>query len=173
MQHVRDCLTHLDAVRYLSERPAELELAIWFHDAIYDTHCSDNEERSAQWAHQHAFEQGLSADVAARVRDLILATKHDTLFSDSEAALLMDIDLASLGYPVDEFDRQEPRIRQEYDWVPETAFREGRAKILQRFLERDLIYQTEYFCERYERQARLNLQRSLASLNAKLNKPET
>ena len=173
IEHVRDCLAQLDAVQHLSKRPAELELAIWFHDAVYDTHRSDNEECSAQWACQHILEQGLPEDVAARVRDLILATKHDALFSDPEVALLVDIDLASLGCPVDEFDRQEPRIRQEYDWVPETAFREGRAKILQRFLERDSIYQTDYFRERYEHQARLNLERSLASLNAKLNKHET
>ena len=35
--HVEACLTHLDKVKYLLEDPAEVELAFWFHDAIYKT----------------------------------------------------------------------------------------------------------------------------------------
>lgn len=164
MQHVRDCLGHLDTVRYLARRPEEIELALWFHDAVYDTHRSDNEELSARWAHQHALDQNLPADVATRVYDLILATKHDVVPPNAEAALLADIDLAILGQPAPEFDLYEAQIRQEYSWVTELTFCEGRANILEGFLQRGSIYRTDYFRDRYERQARLNLERSRAKL---------
>ena len=180
MQHVRDCLWHLDEARSLSQHPAEIELALWFHDAVYgispafcagemhDTHQSDNEELSARWARQHALDQNLPGNVAVRVHDLILATRHVVPLLNPEAALLVDIDLVILGQPAAEFDLYEAQIRQEYRWVPEMAFCEGRAKILEGFLQRDSIYRTDHFCDRYERQARLNLERSLRNLREKL-----
>jgi predicted metal-dependent HD superfamily phosphohydrolase len=160
---------YLDEVKHLSQRPAEIELALWFHDAVYDTRRSDNEELSARWAHRHALDQNLPADVASRVRDLILATRHDVHPPNAEAAPLADIDLTILGQPAPEFDLYEVQIRQEYSWMTELAFCEGRANILESFLQRDSIYRTDYFCDRYERQARLNLEQSLANLREKIS----
>jgi predicted metal-dependent HD superfamily phosphohydrolase len=164
LHHIHDCLRLLDGARHLSQRPAEIELALWFHDAIYDPHRSDNEVLSARWTYQHALEQGLPTDVAARVRDLILATRHDAPPSDVEATLLVDIDLAILGHPVPEFDLYEAQIRREYGWVEEQDFCEARAAILEGFLQRGAIYRADCFYERYEYQARLNLERSLTNL---------
>ena len=96
--------------------------------------------------------------------DLILATKHNRPVS-GDAALLVDIDLAILGKPADEFDRYDAAIRQEYAWVSEEAYRAGRSKVLQSFLDRTTIYQTEFFRNLYEAQARTNLQRVLHILS--------
>jgi predicted metal-dependent HD superfamily phosphohydrolase len=166
LQHVRDCLRHLDEARHLSQRPVEMELVL-FHDAIYDTRRSDNEALSARWSHNHALEQGLSADAVVRVHDLVLVTKHDTPPGDPEATLVIDIDLAILGQLAPQFDLYEVQIRQEYSWMEELAFCQGRAAILAGFLQRDFICHTDHFRERYEHQARLNLERSLANLQAK------
>lgn len=78
--------------------------------------------------------------------------------------LLVDIDLSILGRTPSEFDEYENQIRQEYRWVTEETFRKGRAHILREFIRREFIYQTKFFRERYESQARENLRRSLRQL---------
>ncbi|HYQ93130.1 MAG TPA: hypothetical protein VES89_13900 [Candidatus Competibacteraceae bacterium] len=72
-----------------------------------------------------------------------------------------DIDLAILGAPSARFDAYERQIRQEYAWVPEALFRSHRRRFLEGLLERARIYTTDAFFERYEPQARFNIDRSL------------
>ena len=48
--HVLDCLELARGVRDRLESPVAVELALWYHDAIYDSRASDNEERSAAFA---------------------------------------------------------------------------------------------------------------------------
>jgi predicted metal-dependent HD superfamily phosphohydrolase len=165
LAHVLDCLQQFDQVAHLCQRPAEVELAIWFHDAIYDPQRGDNEERSAGWALQTLIMAGVDPTVCQRVYDLVLATKHLTVPAEPDAQLLADIDLSIFGRQPAEFDRYETAIRQEYRWMEEPLFRSRRAAILQRFLDREQIYQTEHFFRAYEAQARLNLARSLANLH--------
>ena len=42
--HVWSCLLELDRVRSLCGSPLALELAVWFHDAVYDPQAGDNED---------------------------------------------------------------------------------------------------------------------------------
>jgi hypothetical protein len=50
LQHLAECLTMFDTLRAHAGQPADIELALWFHDAIYDVQGHDNEARSAHWA---------------------------------------------------------------------------------------------------------------------------
>lgn len=79
MQHLNECFAHLESVRSVAERPAEVELALWFHDAIYRTTKKDNEEHSAEWARDSALAGGLSNDRAARIFGLAMVTKHNAI----------------------------------------------------------------------------------------------
>ncbi len=163
LAHIQACLAEFEAVRSLASNPTAMQTAIWFHDVIYDTHAHDNEERSADFAREQLQLAGADEALINTVVELILATKHNQPVS-GDAALLVDIDLAILGKPADEFDRYDAAIRQEYAWVSEEAYRAGRSKVLQSFLDRETIYQTEFFRNRYEVQARLNLQQALLRL---------
>ncbi len=164
LQHLEECLEHLSNVRSLSSNSAEIEISLWFHDAIYDPRQHDNEEQSARWAVQVAQDLGLSPDIAERLRSLILATRHDAIPQTSNAKILVDIDLAILGASEERFDLYETQVRQEYCWVPENEFCIARRQILNRFLARPVLYNTTYFQERFELQARANLLRSIANL---------
>ncbi len=166
LKHIRECFEQFDAARHLAERPAQVELAIWFHDAVYDTRSFDNEERSAEWAARSLLEAGAPSEASDRVRDLVLATKYNAKSTGPDASLVVDVDLAILGAEPVRFNEYEAQVRQEYSWVSETVFREGRSKILRGFLARPHIYATCEFRARFEARARDNLGRSLRKLGA-------
>jgi predicted metal-dependent HD superfamily phosphohydrolase len=164
LQHLRACLAHLDAAASLAQHPAEVELALWFHDAVYDPRCGDNEERSAEWAWRSILAAGCEEDVAQRVQSLVLATKGHEAGDSPDARLLVDIDLAILGAAPARFDAYEDEIRAEYAHVPEAQFRSGRTQVLNAFLARERIYLTSAFHDALEHRARENIGRSLAAL---------
>jgi predicted metal-dependent HD superfamily phosphohydrolase len=164
LRHLEECFEEFDAVRTLCSYPGDVQLALWFHDAIYDTKGSDNEDRSASWAESVLAAANAPFAQRQRVRDFILVTKHDGFASTPDAGFVVDIDLSILGAGSERFDEYESQIRFEYSWVPESAFREARHAILNKFLERRAIYSTAHFRNRFEKQARANLERSLARL---------
>lgn len=165
VQHLAECFEQWSSLRSHAPHPGEVEVALWFHDAIYDTHRSDNEAESAQLAEKAALGLGIATDAAKRIHGLVLATRHAAEPVGPDAEGLVDTDLSILGAEPARFDRYEQQIRQEYAWVPETTFRERRTTVLKEFLARSHIYCTSLFRTRYEEQARANLKRSLAALD--------
>jgi len=164
LQHLDECFSHLLPVRAQCVYPAEIELAIWFHDAIYDPKSSENEELSAEWAERVVITQGISMERAKRVRDLVMVTKHDAIPTSPDACVLVDVDLSILGSEVGRFDEYEDQIRREYSWVSEPVFRSTRASILEGFLLRSSIYSTDFFRKQLESRARKNIERPLVRL---------
>lgn len=161
LRHITECLAEFDGAQDLAQQPLAVELAIWFHDAIYDTRAHDNEERSAALARRRVTEAGGDAPLGEAVFALIMATKaHDSSWHP-DAPLLVDMDLSVFGQADARFQEYEGQIRLEYDWVPEATFAAKRAEILDRFLARARIYATDYFASKYEHQARLNLRESV------------
>jgi predicted metal-dependent HD superfamily phosphohydrolase len=164
-EHIRDCLAQFDLSQPTAQRPDEVEAAIWFHDAVYLPGGSDNEESSAQLAQTTLAEAGAPLEATHRIAGLVLATQHLAIPGEPDAALLCDIDLSILGRTPEVFDEFERRIRQEYAWVPEPVYRSARAEILDGFLRRPSIFQTDFFREQYEIPARGNLHRVIAQLS--------
>ena len=165
-EHIMDCLRELDSEASAPADRSALELAIWFHDAIYDSTASDNEERSAALAHRCIAAAGGPEILAAAVHSLILATKtHDHLVA-VDAPWMIDIDLCIFGKAEAEFDAYEAKIRAEYSWVEEREFRVRRTAILERFLSRPTLYATPPFRAKYENSARANLHRSITRLRS-------
>jgi predicted metal-dependent HD superfamily phosphohydrolase len=167
-QHLDECLRHLAGARVVADHPAEVELALWFHDAVYDPKRPDNEARSAAWAVEAVTAAGLAPEVAERVRKLVMVTRHDDAHAPATAdeRLVVDVDLAILGAPLGRFEEYERQVRAEYSGVPGVLFRPRRRAILEAFLARERIYRTPHFHDRFEAKARENLQRSVARLGA-------
>jgi predicted metal-dependent HD superfamily phosphohydrolase len=166
LEHLDACLRHLAGNRTLAQQPAEVALALWFHDAIYDIGAADNELRSADWARAALLDQGGTSDTAQRIHALVMVTRHDQPPRTPDQALLLDVDLAILGAPAALFDAYEQQIVREYQAVPVAAFRSNRRRILQGFLDRPRIYHTAAFHDTREAQARANLGRSIQALAA-------
>lgn len=163
-QHLAECFEKIQDIIALAEHPAEVKIGLWFHDVIYDTQRHDNEERSAAWARSAGRELGAAADSAQRIYDLIMFTRHAAEPIGIDARVLVDADLSILGAQPARFQEYELQVRSEYGWVPDAMFRSTRAKILKEFLARPHLYGTGPFQERYEAQARRNLQHSLMAL---------
>lgn len=161
-QHLGECLSAFDAARALAERPDEVELALWFHDAIYDIKGHDNEQRSADWACAALVDAGVVADIVDRVHALVMATRHTAVPAGRDEQLLVDIDLSILGAERARFDEYEQQIRKEYAYVPGFLFRRKRREILKGFLDRPAIYSTPHFHDALEARARNNLHRVTA-----------
>jgi predicted metal-dependent HD superfamily phosphohydrolase len=164
LQHLQECFGKLRELRVLARKPEEIELALWFHDAVYDTKRKDNEEKSADWARSAALQAGVATPAGDRVHELVMATRHNAVPAGIDAQILVDVDLSILGAPPQRFDEYETQVRQEYSWVPGPLFRRERRKILEEFLKRPSLFQTAPFVAAYEARARENLQRSVEKL---------
>lgn len=167
--HVAAMLSELDAVRahleFASLRGDEVELAIYFHDAVYDPRKADNEAASAAlFSEEAASGTLLDNDGLRRVGDLILATAAHEPSSDAATRLLLDLDLSILGARQEDYAAYMLAVRREYAHVPDSAWRIGRGAMLRRFLARGRIFQSAPFAGRREVQAKANLSRELASL---------
>lgn len=163
-EHIRDCLSQLDLSRELARKPDEVEAALWFHDVVYVPGAADNEDRSAHLAETALAASAAPLETRGRVAELVLATRHLTVARDPDTQLTCDIDLSILGREPAVFDRFERAIRQEYAHIAEPEYRHERAAVLAGFLQRESLYQTEYFRDRFEQQARINLNRVMRDL---------
>lgn len=166
IEHLHECLEWFGLARHLACRPAEVEVAIWFHDSVYRPFESDNEARSAALFAERAAACGVEAESIERVSALILSTADHEGGALRDGDLLSDIDLAVLGSAPARFNEYEDQIRTEYAAVDEGTYRRGRSQVLRGFLERLSIYRTEFFSNRLEAQARTNIGAVLSRFEA-------
>ncbi|HTH09764.1 MAG TPA: N-methyl-D-aspartate receptor NMDAR2C subunit [Acidovorax sp.] len=163
-QHLSECLALFERHGSLAEHPAEVEIALWFHDAVYDVKAGNNEARSAAWARQALDQACASAERVDRVEALIMATRHEVAPQGQDQYLLIDIDLAILGAPRSRFDEYEAQVRREYGWVPAIIYRRKRRDVLRGFAGRGHIYSTQALRDALEGSARENLAHSIKAL---------
>ncbi|MBW4518310.1 MAG: hypothetical protein KME16_01070 [Scytolyngbya sp. HA4215-MV1] len=166
LTHIHHVLVLLKSLQSHAQNPFTLELAAWFHDAVYNSQASDNEAQSAEYAAQVLRSLNLPGADITTVCHLILCTKHHHAdVHDINAQLLLDTDLSILGAGKKRYWHYANAIRQEYAWVPEAEYREGRRKVLETFLYRDRLYWTDAMFTRFEAIARSNLQAELQQLS--------
>ncbi|HZP86809.1 MAG TPA: hypothetical protein VFB54_08300 [Burkholderiales bacterium] len=155
--HIADCLRTLDEVRALVAMPDALELALWFHDAIYVAGARDNEDRSVELFRSLA--PAADAHLADHITALILATKHTARAETGDCGYMVDIDLAGFGVSWDEFMRKGAELRDEYATQSDDEYYRGQVSFLTQLKARPAFYCTSHFRTRYEAKAQENLQR--------------
>lgn len=164
LQHLAECVEKLVPMLGLAAAPGEVEIALWFHDAVYQVDRHDNEATSALWAKQVLLDAGVEALAAEHVHDLIMATRHQGPPTTPDQGVLVDVDLSILAAPTERFDQYERQVRREYAHIPDSLFESGRRAVLVGFLERERIFHSDSFHPAYETAARENLRRSIARL---------
>ncbi|MFI8522683.1 hypothetical protein ACIGEZ_33555 [Streptomyces sp. NPDC085481] len=171
VDHLRAVLDRIDELTDQGGEGGELELvrlAAWFHDAVYLPDRSENEERSAALAERALTEAGLTPREVTEVARLVrLTVTHDPAPGDLNGETLCDADLAILASRPDTYTGYTRAIREEYAFVPDPAFREGRAAILRHLLALPRLFRTPYGAAAWEETARANLERELAQLTGR------
>ena len=137
--------------------------AIAYHDIIYNPQKNDNEEKSADHAAKLLFGL-LDVQSLESCRYMIIATKNHELDNEADVNYFNDADLSILGASTDNYQIYAKEIRKEYELYPDFIYNQGRQKVLKHFLAMKQIYKTDYFFNKYEPQARTNLNTELEKL---------
>lgn len=157
----------LDAIGLLADAGIEfdreaVELAAWFHDAVYEIGRDDNEDRSAGLARE-LLESSPIRDEVAR---LVLVTKtHKVADDDINGAVLSDADLSVLASEPLRYRAYAAAVREEYADVPDDVFKPARAQVLSSLLDGSLFH-TAVGRERWEERARRNVAEEIRELSA-------
>lgn len=164
-------LTHLEhmltmAVKYkihLNDFDTVL-FSIYYHDIVYNPKRQDNEQKSAEIAHNHLTRLSMPSEKTTNCINQIMATKYHEHSADNDTNYFVDLDLAILGESPKHYKDYAEKIRKEYAMYPTGLFNKARKNVLQHFLKRDKIYQTKLFQDLMEEQARANLNAELRGL---------
>ena len=168
--HIQYCMKKFDEVRHLVPSPDQLELAIWFHDIVHEPWHSDNEERSADMAQFYICTlMGSHSLFAAGVASIIIGgtkhlSSHLSKYPHNNMRFMSDIDLANMGDSWDVFHENLLRIMKENLWQGEVKCIASTILSLNSFWTEEHIFFTEYFREKYEAQARANIDRAIKEL---------
>lgn len=166
LKHIHYVLNKIQSLQTYTKNLPAIQLAAWLHDVVYDTQAQDNEERSAEYACQLLNSLAIPTKDIITVEYLILNTKHHQATADDiDSQILLDADLAILAADPVDYQKYANAIRQEYAWVKELEYIQGRKLILEKFLQRQHIYFTPLMIEVAETPARANLQAEIQRLS--------
>ena len=146
--------------------PDAVEMALWFHDAIFIPRSSENEKESAELFVRAAGDH-FRPSFVRKVYELILVTAHKELTQECNKQFVADIDLSSFGVDWEEFLRDTKAVREEQADSSDAVFYPDHAKFLNSLLGRPRIFGTEFFYGRYEQRAKENITRMLTELARK------
>lgn len=161
LAHLENLLQQLLPVKPEIRNWDAVVFALYYHDAVYDTLKSDNEEKSAGLAEKRLKQLAVPDGIIALTKRHILATKSHLPSDDGDTNLFTDADLSILGQDWETYSAYCKNVRKEYAIYPDLVYIPGRKKVLKHFLSMDRIFKTGPFYDRYEAQAEKNLNKEL------------
>jgi len=170
LAHISHMLELMDEHISDDAKSVELELAIWYHDVIYDPLSKENELQSAELAKERLSAiTTLSEKSLDRIYLLIMSTQGHLPRIEGKHRLenewMLDLDLSILGSEEEAYQLYTQQIRKEYHMYAPDDYRLGRSQVLKTFLERDEIYFSDLFKQLFEEKARDNLSKEIEVLS--------
>jgi predicted metal-dependent HD superfamily phosphohydrolase len=164
LQHLNDLLSQLTEIKGEIQNWNSILFTLYYHDLVYNSLRSDNEEKSAELAEKRMKEISVANDKIELCKKQILATKSHIRSTDSDTNYFTDADLSVLGQTWETYSLYYKNVRKEYSIYPDLIYNPGRKKVLNHFLTMDRIFKTDYFYKKFERQAKQNLEKEIELL---------
>ena len=161
--HIKTLLDSLYDFHITNIEKIKIELAIWFHDIIYDPKQKNNEEVSSREFTFFGIEVGLDFDLIEEIVNMIIATKHDDSAKTRLEKIMCDIDLKQLAFP--EYIQNSNNVKKEFAHLTNKEWKKGRSNFLKTFINKEFIYYTNEYRGALEDTARINLQKELNYIN--------
>jgi predicted metal-dependent HD superfamily phosphohydrolase len=167
LDHIEHCLSLFDNISSKLKSPHALELAIWFHDVIYQPGAANNEQLSADQfmrTTKNRFDDSLRNIVYQH----IMATLHlHSEMNHADTQYMVDIDLSSFGLPWPEFIHDSENLRREMAHLSNEDYCRKQSAFQQALMDRPRFFRSDYFYQNYESQARQNLSDYYESIHPK------
>jgi predicted metal-dependent HD superfamily phosphohydrolase len=164
LRHLDNLFAQLTEVKGEIQNWEAILFTLYYHDIIYNSLKSDNEEKSAELAEKRMKQISVSDGTAEHCKKQILATKSHIKSTDSDTNYFTDADLSILGQTWETYSLYYKNVRKEYSIYPDLVYNPGRKKVLNHFLTMDRIFKTDFFYNKFEIQAKQNLQKEIELL---------
>lgn len=165
MAHVYNLLQLFDFYSKQIKQPLCFEIAIWWHDAIYEVKQKNNELKSTELALKN-WKKYLSVPNLEQIACFINSTaKHQPLLEQTDVYYFLDFDLSILAASPSQYLDYSNAIWQEYKGnYPKLVYNWGRKKVLKQFLKRPRLFFSKAFYQQHEQKARLNIKNEINRL---------
>ncbi|AZA53883.1 hypothetical protein [Chryseobacterium sp. G0201] len=163
-EHLQNMFSELEFVKDKISDFNIISFSVFYHDVIYDASSKSNEEKSAEFAKTRLEKLNINKESINKIFNQIIATKAHQKSDDQDTNYLLDADLLILGKDVETYLDYTKKIRKEYSIYPDFLYKPGRKKVLQHFSSLENIFKTDYLKEKYEVQARENIEIEISLL---------
>lgn len=165
LNHLENILSQLTAVKQEIQNWDAILFTLYYHDVIYDAQKSDNEEKSAEFAENRMSKASIPVAIIQLCKTQILATKSHQTSSNPDTNYFTDADLSILGQSWEQYLLYCDNVRKEYSIYPDSLYNPGRTKVLSHFLEMERIFKTDFFHNKYEESAKMNIKKEIKQIN--------
>jgi predicted metal-dependent HD superfamily phosphohydrolase len=161
LHHLDNLLAQLKEVQPQIENWDTILFTLYYHDIIYNSLKSDNEEKSAALAEKRMKQISIPNEIIENCKKQILATKSHLESKEMDTNYFRDADLSILGQDCEKYSVYFKNVRKEYSIYPNMVYNPGRKKVLNHFLSMNRIFKTDYFFNKFEESAKQNLRMEL------------
>jgi len=164
LSHLKNIVDELQKVKNEIKDWDIILFSVYYHDIIYSIYKKDNEMRSAVLAQKKLKSLSIEPNRVIQCYKQIESTKYHKVSNDMDTNYLIDTDLSILGMDEIRYSEYVAQVRKEYIIYPKMIYNKNRIKVLKTFLRKPKIYNTVYFFDRYEQQARKNMENEIKIL---------